>query len=363
MPGSQRMDSIDLAYFLYSWRWTFRLIFVAICLAGLPSAFRTKDKWIPFVALGLVLAIAYVFNFRMTAEKMFRQPTHLVFKGVEDNTLPRQRVVIGVQNQGEAKAYPIVLMAYHHQVQDSIGGKAFIITYCNVCRTGRAFEPEVNGKPEQFRLVGMDHFNAMFEDATTKSWWRQTNGEAITGPLKGKQLSEVHTWQMTIDQWFNLFPRGVVMQPDPEFISEYDSLAKFELGLSPGKLTRTDSLSWQDKSWVVGLEMMGESKAYDWQELRKVGVINDVVGGKHIVIALSSDSMSFAAFERPTHINFTIDSTDRLVAGTQRFDFAGNSLYPDSIPGLIPVNAYQEFWHSWLTFHPDTQRYLPAKSE
>ena len=26
MPGSQRMNSIDLAYFLYSWRWLFRAV-------------------------------------------------------------------------------------------------------------------------------------------------------------------------------------------------------------------------------------------------------------------------------------------------------------------------------------------------
>jgi hypothetical protein len=37
----------------------------------------------------------------------------------------------------------------------------------------------------------MDHFNAMFEDSQTKSWWRQVNGEAIAGPLKGKTLPEI----------------------------------------------------------------------------------------------------------------------------------------------------------------------------
>jgi hypothetical protein len=47
------------------------------------------------------------------------------------------------------------------------------------------FSPVVDGRSETFRLVGMDHFNAMFEDASTHSWWRQANGEAIAGPSKG----------------------------------------------------------------------------------------------------------------------------------------------------------------------------------
>jgi hypothetical protein len=44
-----------------------------------------------------------------------------------------------------------------------------MITYCTVCRTGRVFSPDVDGKPETFRLVGMDHFNAMFEDENQKA--------------------------------------------------------------------------------------------------------------------------------------------------------------------------------------------------
>ena len=35
MPGSQQMNSIDLAYFLYSWRWAFRAIFLLMLVVGL----------------------------------------------------------------------------------------------------------------------------------------------------------------------------------------------------------------------------------------------------------------------------------------------------------------------------------------
>ncbi|MEZ4848709.1 MAG: hypothetical protein R3B93_08845 [Bacteroidia bacterium] len=61
---------------------------------------------------------------------------------------------------------------YHHQVLDTIGGKHIMDLPVRLSYR-KDFEPVVNGKPEIFRLVGMDHFNAMFEDQTTKSWWRQ----------------------------------------------------------------------------------------------------------------------------------------------------------------------------------------------
>ena len=107
---------------------------------------------------------------------------------------------------GIVKAYPIRFMSYHHQVQDTVGGMPLIITYCNVCRTGRAFLPVVRGQHERFRLVGMDHYNAMFEDATTGSWWRQSTGEAVAGPLKGQVLPEAESMQLTVKKLFELYP-------------------------------------------------------------------------------------------------------------------------------------------------------------
>ena len=34
MPGSQQMNSIDTAYFLYKWRWIFRGFFAVALLIG-----------------------------------------------------------------------------------------------------------------------------------------------------------------------------------------------------------------------------------------------------------------------------------------------------------------------------------------
>jgi hypothetical protein len=356
MPGSQQHDTIDIAYFLRANRWILRLLFVAVTLVGAVDAFRIKHKWLPAIPVVALLLIIYTFNFKMLADKMFLQPENLSFKNRTENVLTDSSLVIGVSLNNEAKAYPIRYMSYHHQVRDTIGGKPMIITYCNVCRTGRVFEPVVNGHGETFRLVGMDHFNAMFEDETSKSWWRQATGEAVAGPLRGKKLPEVGATQMTLRKWFEMNPEGVVMQYDPSFRSVYDSVGRFEKGKGRSSLTRTDSLSWKDKSWVVGVTINGESKAYDWNQLREDRVINDVVGKVPIVVTIASDNMSFMVFERPTSGHQFTVSGDTLAAEKQRYDFSGRDL--SSLTGHLPaVKAYQEFWHSWRSFHPDTKQY------
>mgnify|MGYP002654973269 CR=1 FL=1 len=154
--------------------------------------------------------------------------------------------VVAIENRGEAKAYPIRYLVHHHQIRDTLAGKPVMVTYCSVCRTGRVFLPFVDGKPEQFRLVGMDHFNAMFEDSETGSWWQQATGEAITGELKGTKLDEIESIQLTAGAFFKAYPHGLIMAPDPNFLSKYDSLGEFEKGKSESKLTGTCLLYTSD---------------------------------------------------------------------------------------------------------------------
>jgi hypothetical protein len=351
MPGSQQMNSIDLAYFLHKWRWIFRGLFAAMMFLGLFRA-QWKRKWPLAIPILILAAVIYMANFVMAADHMFYQPKKKLLVNAAENKVDSNRLVIGVVNNGEAKAYPIQFLGYHHQVQDTIGGKPVIVTYCTVCRTGRVFEPSVNGKYEKFRLVGMDHFNALFEDATTKSWWRQVNGEAITGKLKGEQLPEVHSIQTSLSQWLSLNPNSLIMQADPAFLKSYDSTFKFESGTSKSKLTGTDSLSWKDKSWVIGIKAGNKSKAYDWNHLKKERMIQDTIGNTSVLLVLAKDDKSFFAFEKPASSTISMIN-DTILLNNKKLRIDGKGI--DTILSLKPLYASQEFWHSWRTFNPGTQ--------
>ncbi|HEX3168731.1 MAG TPA: DUF3179 domain-containing (seleno)protein [Chitinophagaceae bacterium] len=351
MPGSQQMNSIDLAYFLYKWRWIFRGLFAALIFIGLFRS-QWKRKWLLFFPLAIVVAVIYMTNFVMAADAMFKQPKQLLLMNVASNKVDSNRLVLGVSINGEAKAYPIRFLGYHHHIQDTVGGKPIMVTYCTVCRTGRVFEPIVNGKKEKFRLVGMDHFNAMLGDATTKSWWRQVTGEAIAGKLKGQQLPEVFSSQTSLAEWLQLNPSSLIMQADSAFISSYDTTMKYESGASRSKLTGTDSLSWKDKSWVIGVKAGKERKAYDWNQLKKDRLIQDKIGDTPVFLVLSKDDKSFFVFERPDEsANFSM-TNDIIFLNNKQFRIDGKGI--DTTFSLKQLPASQEFWHSWRTFNPGT---------
>lgn len=353
MPGSQRMNSLELAYFLHQWRWAFRALFGLMIVTGL---FRTgwKRKWVPAIPLLLLGAVAYLVNFKMAADAMFKQPRQLSVVAAASNKVDSNRLVLGVVINGEAKAYPIQVLGYHHHIQDELGGKKIIVTYCTVCRSGRVFEPIVNGKYESFRLVGMDHFNAMLEDAGTKSWWQQATGKAIIGKLKGYQLPEVRSIQSTLATWLSLYPTSLVLQADPSFQKSYSKDTRYEDGSSRSALTGTDSLSWKDKSWVVGIRINGAARAYDWNRLKKERLIQDQLGGKELVLLLATDNKSFFAFETKGIKPVSLQN-DTLLIGDKHYTLDGRGT--DTAANIAPINAYQEFWHSWRTFHPGTTKY------
>ncbi|MEO7273488.1 MAG: DUF3179 domain-containing (seleno)protein [Vicinamibacterales bacterium] len=97
-------------------------------------------------------------------------------------------------------------------------------------------------------------------------------------------------------------------------------------------------------------------------ELKARRVINDRVGGTPIVLALSADGQGFVAFERPADILAFAIAGDVLSGNGRSYDFSGRDL-AGTATALTPIAASQEFWHSWLSFHPATQKAEPAAAD
>ncbi|MFC5411645.1 DUF3179 domain-containing (seleno)protein [Larkinella bovis] len=368
MPGSQEADTIELAYWIHQNIWIIRVLgWLLVGYAAFRLLTAPKRRWHKALVVGLGLvygAVFYLFNFRLLAEKMFYQPRETVMLDLKASKIPADKVVLGVVVNGQARAYPIQFIGYHHQVRDTVGGEPLMITYCTVCRTGRVFRPLVASKPEEFRLVGMDHFNAMFEDKTTGSWWRQVSGEAIAGPLKGQFLPSLPAEQMTLQAWTERHPETLVLQPDSTFKEQYANMQPYERGKTKGPLTRRDSLSWKPKSWVVGVEHNQVARAYDWNQLVKQKVTHDTLAGTPLVVMVAADSVSFHVWNRTVDgriLHFVPVSPDVVQDQETGSHWNRQGICAEGVlkgKRLEVIPASQEYLHSWETFHPATTRFL-----
>ena len=369
-PGSQRNETVDLAYWLSNHIIWIRILALAIISFALIRVFKEGKKWEKIslsVALSGYIVVFSLFNFRFEADKIFYQPTNKLFIPASA-AIDKSKLVIGVVINGEAKAYPIQLIGYHHQVMDTVGNEPVIITYCTVCRTGRAFSPIINGRHASFRLVGMDHFNAVFEDETTKTWWQQATGQAIAGPLKGSALKEFPSRQLPLDAWIRQYPNSMVMAPDPLYDERYFKLEDYDRGTMQSRLVKRDYKPWQPKSWVVGVKNEFSSRAYDWNDLVKKRIIQDSLQALPILLAIETDTTSFHVYDR--RINGSVLQFYSATSGNLFCDQNTNSTWnmdgfciAGALKGqqLTRVQAYNEFWHSWKTFNTNAEKYIANK--
>jgi hypothetical protein len=202
----------------------------------------------------------------------------------------------------------------------------------------------------------------MFEDAATKSWWRQESGEAITGPLKGTSLKEIPSQQMALADWLELHPNSYVLQPDAAFKKQYADLKGYDEDTLKSSLEKRDSASWKFKSWVIGVHANNYFKAYDWNELASKKMIEDSIAGIPLLLTMRNNERSFYALNRRTNngiLHFIYDDTQQVLHDNEtRSTWNINGICTDGVMKgnqLQPVQAYQEFWHSWKSFHPTGQ--------
>lgn len=363
-PGSQNIEAITFCYYLDKVITPLRIagaIVLLIYLIKYFPAMSAKKRW---WQIGLIVAGAGSFYFtdvEYKAEKMFEEPQDVLFANAITNKVPLSDIVIGVVHNGVAKAYPVIYLGYHHKVQDNVNGLPVVVTYCTMCRTGRVYNPVIDGKRESFRLIGARHYNAILEDASTKTWWYQATGVAAVGPQKGKQLQEIPYQQATLSNWLRRYPASLVLQADKHYLDGYSELKSYDrLQAVDRDSTLINKDALVPKSWVLGVKIDGKAKAYNWRHLVSTHVVNDSFNGTNMLVGVEADSLSYHVW------NSKLDGTtlhfkpygDNQLADTETssvWNWDGTCV-SGSNKGkkLAAVQAYQEYWRSWKHFNPAT---------
>jgi len=241
--------------------------------------------------------------------------------------------VLGLFINGEAKAYPIKIMNWHEIVNDTVGGKKVMVSYCPLCGTGIAFDPNIKGKHYTFGVSGLLYkSDVLMYDHQTESLWSQIKQEAVTGKLTGTRIKMINLSHTTWEGWRKKYPKTRVLSTDTGytrnyFRDPYTAYAGNDLLMFPvGKIDDR----YPTKSWVLGLTRAGKSKAYPFLELKNAPrTFTDFIGKEEIKIVY-----------------------DPKFRTTQVFDNKGKE-----IPTIIA------YWFAWSAFHPDAAVYTAPLSK
>lgn len=138
--------------------------------------------------------------------------------------------IIGVELNGEVRAYPLNILFVHEIVNDELGGVPIAITYNPLADSAAVFDRRIDGETLTFGVSGLVYqSNLVLYDerpptsAMNESLWSQVQARAIAGPAaaRGERFTIIPAQLMSWAEWRTLHPDTSVLARDPNLLKRY----------------------------------------------------------------------------------------------------------------------------------------------
>ena len=293
-------------------------------------------------------------------------PTHVPADAAD--YLKDDHVVFGIALNGEARAYPKRILAWHEMALDRLGGVELTIVYCTLCGTVIPYESVVNGVHRTFGTSGLLYrSNKLMFDEETRSLWSTLEGKPVIGPLadRGLQLRYQSVVTTTWDEWKTKHPHTTVLSLETGYERDYSEGAAYRDYFSTDRLmfpvsSKDDRLKNKDE--VVALLLPTESGearplAISAEFLRRRPVYHTEVAGHRLVVVTSREGANRVYNAGATRLSYHLGEERVADTSGRIWDITEDALVSEGDPAqrLGRVAAYRAFWFGWYAQFPDTE--------
>lgn len=226
-------------------------------------------------------------------------------------------MVLGITINGRSRAYPLRILNWHEIVNDRMAGKSFVVSYCPLCGSGIVFDTQ-----DQFGVSGLLYqSDVLLYDQKTESLWSQLMMRAVAGPRAGERLHTIPATHASWKSWRRLHPDTTVLSRRTGYARDYNrnpyaGYARSRVIYFPVR-HRDERL--HPKTWVIGLMLHGQARAWPVDAVRHLHMIREQWNGRDLLIQ-----------DR--------DGAIEILDGESGSRLDGIVLY----------------WFAWVAFHPDT---------
>jgi hypothetical protein len=288
-----------------------------------------------------------------------------------DKYLEDSELVLGLNINGDIRAYPLQILVWHEIVNDKVGGIPVAVTYCPLCFTNQVFNSTIaddKGKAVilEFGTSGkLYNSNLVMYDRTSKSLWSQAMAQGIVGKYSGVKLERIPFDIAYWKEWKQLYPESKVLSRETGSTKPYGADPYGDYYTSRDVLfpvSNTDDRLGL-KEIVVGFESEGQYKGYKLQEIEDKKVINDQVNGRSIAL-FSLHPFMVRAYDpvvdgRTLIFSYNVKDQnfiDKLTGSL--WNFEGKAISGQMKGKQLTRLPYDEgFWFEWVAFHPKTELY------
>ena len=269
--------------------------------------------------------------------------------------------VIGLEINGEAKAYPIFILVWHEIVNDNVGGVPVSVTYCPLCYTNQVFERIIDGQEVEFGTSGkLYNSNLLMYDRYTESYWSQSLGTAVKGELTGYELNLIPFDVITWGDWKKIHPETVVLTTDTGHIRSYATDPYGNYYTEPRIMFPVEHSDdrLHPKEIIIGFNQDDVFKAYKQNDIESKIIINDSIGNTPVMLTslYSENSRAFVRIIDGDVLDFVYENRKIFDSQTNsEWDYDGLSIsgtYQGEELERLPIEP--GFWFEWVAFHPQT---------
>ena len=257
--------------------------------------------------------------------------------------------VIGLQVDGEARAYPHRVMVHHEIVNDRVGSQNVTVTYCPLTATAQGFRRGDTSFGVSGQLLNS---NLVMFERSTKSHFSQINATGLTGPYHGRTLEEVRLVWTTWERWRAVHPNTQVLSERTGHLRNYsrDPYGGYNprRGYYAGNQVifplMHQSNRHHKKEMVIGARTSARSAYFVMSDLAR-----DQVLGTPSFLAVYDPGLDTG------YIYLREGDTMLPVAmGDGLYEFQGGTHRADRLP-LTQLVAVEAFYFAWHAFYPKSE--------
>ena len=275
-------------------------------------------------------------------------------------------LVFGVCLNGEARAYPKRILAWHELARDTLGGREVTVVYCTLCGSVVPYDSEVGGRRLTFGTSGLLYrSNKLMFDEETMSLWSAAQGRPVVGMLAGSglRLQAYPVVTTAWRDWVQAHPRTTVLSLDTGYRRDYSEGAAYRDYFATDRLMfevpKTDT-RLKNKAEVLALLVPSENGD------QAVAISADFLR-RHRLHAFRAGGRSLAVVTTPDGANRVYDVEDVRLSRQRadgmlederggRWRIEEDALVEEDGAGrrLERVAAWRAFWFGWYAQFPET---------
>lgn len=272
-------------------------------------------------------------------------------------------LVFGISINGEHRAYPKRILAWHELFVDEIANTKIAGVYCTLCGTMIAYDMVHNQKYHDLGTSGfLYRSNKLMYDKETQSLWSTIDGTPVLGPLAGQdiKLKSYPTVTTTWGEWKKRHPSTKVLSLDTGHKRNYNPGEAYNAYFSTDKLMfpvpKIDKrLRNKDEVLVIRPDnYIKDPIAISISYLKKHKIYQGKITDKHFIVIAEKDGWA-RAYE-VENFNFKsykkgklTDENGEVWQVSEQFILGPNNVKFARIP------SHNSFWFAWFNAHPSTR--------